>query len=366
MLNNLTSSETVIVNRLSNGSGKKRYRDFYLSLKESNDIDFTELDDAINSLINKGLVCVTESGRGPHKKRGFIWLDPGVRDEILVRKRPDHIVCWLDSLTRLFPECTPERILPLVSKLPALCETEIVALVKCLKNYVEHHDEAQKLTDRIASARYFLGSAKVLERLKPLACALVDTKSDKSPSTMCVLVNSPATPTSFTLVENKDSWLLASRLCPESAWCCCNGFSLSSITHENLDDILMYTQAGTITPSLRDLFRHRNLFFWGDLDPAGMQIFRALRTNFPGIRLSPLYKPAIERLKSDDISYSHGFHALSDKANQKIDITVEDPLAQRIVDICKLKGRGVDQEALGNDEIVKYGSMLQPLDCLIE
>ena len=77
--------------------------------------------------------------------------------------------------------------------------------------------------------------------------------------------------------------------------------------------------------------------FWGDLDPEGLRIFQRLRHSVPGIQLSALYAPMIERLEAEG---GHPLHVLTGKAGQR--------QAGNWI-------RGLDQEALDDTCVAELG-----------
>jgi len=55
---------------------------------------------------------------------------------------------------------------------------------------------------------------------------------------------------------------------------------------------------GDYPPSLETIFGLKQMFWWGDLDLAGIDIYQRLKSKFPTLQLSAAYRPMITLLKT--------------------------------------------------------------------
>ena len=142
------------------------------------------------------------------------------------------------------------------------------------------------------------------------------------------------------------------------------GFGISYIGQERLhatqtkvdDAPIILVRQGT-APTFRDLFAAEKLMFWGDLDVAGLAIYRALASSLPTLQLSGIYHAMTNMLT--DPKTSHPYCSLFDKAGQAAltrslsDSAASSP-AHQLFRQCI--SRAVDQEAVSEDEIIKFGT----------
>lgn len=181
----------------------------------------------------------------------------------------------------------------------------------------------------LVSARYLLGSSKMLLRLGSRALkefgidlarftdhpAYVMTAGASDPSAV-VLVENPA---AFELAVNTS----AGRSC---AFVATFGFGLSKVSdyfghqlacivEHGFTQTVTLVREGSSTPPVRDLLAHPRITFWGDLDIAGMQIYERLARRLPALSLSALYEPMIAAIAILDMR--HPYVTVVGKAGQQ-------------------------------------------------
>ena len=161
------------------------------------------------------------------------------------------------------------------------------------------------------SAQYLLGSSKLLKSLPSRNLHDFGIPVDQllGPPRY-VLVAGAIKPESTILVENPHSFEAAvladreSRFC----WIATYGYGLSKSDESYGEQIIdvVSKSSSVITLSRRAHyveFRHAietsgdHLFFWGDLDLSGLDIYGRLKKLLPSLKLSGLYKPMIEELQ---------------------------------------------------------------------
>jgi len=208
------------------------------------------------------------------------------------------------------------------------------------------------------SAKYLMGSSKLLSTLgDKLLTAVGFDVSRFSKGPRYIAVAGPRNPKAVILVENPHAFETAAMAGTDCAFACSYGFGLAidrdarhgELLVENLtnrcDQIIRLVRAGD-PPDIPELLGHPNLFFWGDLDPAGFMIYSQLKASFPQIRLSALYEPMLEILKNGG---GHPYCKCVGKEGQSGHVRrVNIPC----VDL--LERHGVDQEALCRVDIEKF------------
>lgn len=208
----------------------------------------------------------------------------------------------------------------------------------------------------VASAAGPLASSKLLQGLPAPALQALGINIGALPwLPNYIMLAGPPESEAVVLVENPAAFeraVAATRDLPV-AWVAAFGFALSSPEAggqrladgmENLRNVAPVVRAGT-PPPLDNLIRHRNLFHWGDLDKAGLQIFHRIRSQVPHIRLSALMQPMIDLLSQGG---GHPYSVLSGKPVQQVWASC-DPVIDHLLAICA--DGAVDQEFLEPDDI---------------
>jgi hypothetical protein len=247
---------------------------------------------------------------------------------------------------------------PCAPALEGLTPSEMTRLASgllALRKRQARHDGERRYR---VSARYLLGSSKALDHLPSSALFAFGIDMDRFPKAPAYLmVAGPKSPRQVILVENPQAFEegVGSRL-EDTAWIATQGYGLSRsgeafgnqlVRLVEDGDLLPLVRAGT-PPPLEELFVHKRLFFWGDLDPAGMDIFRRLRRVLPHIRLSGLYRPMPKILEDKG---GHPLTALTGKGGQK-PLDAMEWIPEELLQVCV--DHGVDQESITRSEILKY------------
>lgn len=225
-----------------------------------------------------------------------------------------------------------------------------------------HEDLPPGTTVYKASARHVLGSSKVLgyfggTLLKSIGIDL--THLSKGPRYLAVA--GPPEPEAVILVENPHSFEMAVGARTGCAWACTYGFGLSLDKDErqmlvenlttHLSSLEILVRDGK-PPSIIELLRNERLFFWGDLDLAGMMIYSQLKSSFPQIRLSGIYTPMLRKMTENG---GHPYVRCTGKEGQRKTFKIIDSLVETILSHCL--ECGLDQEAVSIDEIEKYACL---------
>ncbi|WP_355659882.1 Wadjet anti-phage system protein JetD domain-containing protein [Halomonas salifodinae] len=191
-----------------------------------------------------------------------------------------------------------------------------MALVAGLRSLAAALPAAYDLGAYRASACYLLGSSKLLTSLpQELLIAFGIQVSAFRPSATWVLASGPRSPRGLLLIENPQSFSQARELGidDELALICSFGYGLS--LGEALSRPERIQLVGPRLPggSLKDLLTLPNMTYWGDLDPEGLRIYRALKQHLPRLALSALYEPMIAALQMDQ---GHPLDTLTGKSGQ--------------------------------------------------
>lgn len=234
------------------------------------------------------------------------------------------------------------------------------------------------LTKYLVSAKNLLGSSKLLDVIpKDLLDAFgIDIEAFR-PSPKYIAVAGPSDPKAVVLVENPNSFEAAvlAGASEQIAWLCSYGFGLANeksdqdglLLESNLTTYkrhaVVLVRGGEPPRKIEELLAHPRLYFWGDLDLSGIQIFDRLKRklqeneNAYDLQLSALYQPMLEALQD---GRNHPYVPLI-KGNQT-ECELHDEMAQRVNSLCR--ERAVDQEIV-HDGFEELG--MQPLsEAMIE
>ncbi|GGX92890.1 hypothetical protein GCM10007160_20530 [Litchfieldella qijiaojingensis] len=217
-------------------------------------------------------------------------------------------------------------------------------LAEGLRELAEALPEAYALSAFEASARYLLGSSKLLLNLpRELVRAFgIETSAFRRPLSW-VLAAMPDEPQGLLLIENPQSFDQACRvgLDQRLAIVCSFGYGLSLSEALRAPKRVRLVCEGLVSRTLDELLELPNPTFWGDLDPEGLRIYLCLREAIPRLRLSALYAPMIEYY---DGHGGHPLHGLTGKANQR-------PAGTSSTGIW---ARGLDQEILSDADLLAH------------
>jgi len=246
-----------------------------------------------------------------------------------------------------------ETLIPAARAVKDMPSEEMLTLIEGLKKL--RADLPNLAGERLfdVSSRYLLGSSKLFKVLpnKVLTEFGIDLDLMSGPPRY-VKVAGATNPKATILVENPHAFESAV-LADENnnfCWISAEGYGLSKQGEEFGDQLtnLVVNRKGVITLSRRkefvdfhtalDLGRD-HLYFWGDLDLAGLDIYGRLKTVLPTIQLSPLYKPMAKILKNG------GGHSYAGVQKEK-QVLGEFPFAE-IAPLASLCGtKGLDQETI--------------------
>jgi hypothetical protein len=210
------------------------------------------------------------------------------------------------------------------------------------------------------SAKYLMGSSKLLSVMgdKLLTAIGLDT-SRFSKGPRYIAVAGPRSPRAVILVENPHAFETAAMAGTDCAFACSYGFGLTidrdarhgELLVENLtnrcDQIIRLVRAGD-PPEIHELLGHPNLFFWGDLDPAGFMIYSQLKASFPQIRLSALYEPMVDALRS---GIGHVYCKSVGKEGQQFQAAKFEEVGALLREC---SGYGIDQEFISLNVVKKF------------
>lgn len=244
---------------------------------------------------------------------------------------------------------------------------DMCALVAGLKKLKQDQATLNGLSAYLVSAKHFLGSSKLLGMI-PNKCltAFGIAPSQFQSHPPYVVTGGCAQPETVVLVENPAAFELAmtTAAAQRCAFIVTYGFGLSKTDNEygnqlarlvtsGFSGAITLMREGSSCPPVRELFNHPNITFWGDLDPAGIQIYLRLKQQLTHLELSALYRPMIAML--DIPACSHPYVTGTGKYGQ-VDMQVkcpeDDEVTSRLLKRCST--RGVDQECVSSDDILKF------------
>lgn len=219
----------------------------------------------------------------------------------------------------------------------------------------------------IVSARYLIGSSKLLDTFPATALKAFGIQIDRFPShPLYVVVAGCAQPETVILVENPAAFemAVATRAAERCAFIATFGFGLSKseedygnqlaeMVKDRFSGAITLMREGSSCPPAKELLNHENITFWGDLDVAGIEIFKRMKRSIPNLRLSALYKPMLDVI--DRPAGSHPYVSATGKQGQKSrypSVRCEDSLIEEILSKCS--ERGVDQECVLPEQVEQF------------
>lgn len=282
-----------------------------------------------------------------------------------VEHTPPHVQRWsaVIEAAGLDPN-DAEALIPLGDSISDFPEIEMAHL---LRGLLELRLDQEKLAGQpayLTSAEYLLGSSKILTSLPKRALKAFGISVDQFQAhPLYVVVAGPRDPAVVVLVENPAAFemAVATEAVKHCAFVATFGFGLSkaqedygnqlvSMVDDRFNTSITLTREGSTCPPAKDLLRHPNITFWGDLDPAGIEIYLRLKRSIPGLELSALYQPMIEALQNTGSCHPYS-KAVGKEGQQGRCVQCPDTEtgARHLLELCR--ERGVDQEAVGQAEV---------------
>lgn len=251
---------------------------------------------------------------------------------------------------------------PCYKKLHGLLDEDLRLIARGLIRLKKEQSLHKNQPIFLVSAKYFLASSKLLEELprRSLMAFGIDI-SQFSQHPPYVMVAGCKNPKTVVLVENPTSFELAitTKAVESCAFIATFGFGLShsnsehggqlaAIVESGFAKAVTLTREGSDSLSAQILLSHQNITFWGDLDPAGLQIYLRLKNKIPNLKLSALYKPMLESLKLNNCS--HPYVDITKKFGQTdMKVSCNDSEINVLLDL--VKSRGIDQEFISPELI---------------
>jgi hypothetical protein len=266
---------------------------------------------------------------------------------------PPAIQTWREAVeTEAAKGAFPGNIDPLLKRriaIPGMSDAEVVEAFARIGSIEE------PLTLRQLSARHFRGDSKRLDEREPLLLALFPDLP-LQPRPLLINVYLPAICNGVLFIENQDSYTLACEGRPQAATnlalVYAAGFRGTAERLRQREGVRLH-YAGKGQSHWQEPFENwwfdqapppGPLYFWGDLDFAGMAILAGLRQRFSEITAwQPGYRPLLEQL------HTQGGHALeaADKQGQTDPGTTGCAFADRELLPAIREYGGIDQELLG-------------------
>lgn len=236
-----------------------------------------------------------------------------------------------------------------------------------LQGLLRLRDNMEKEAGRhrfVVSARYLVGSSKLLDSMPSVALKAFGIQVDRFPGhPLYVVAAGCANPEAVVLVENPAAFemAVATGAAQRCAFIATFGFGLSKgeedygrqlagLVEERFAGAITLVREGSSCPTAKELLNHPNVTFWGDLDVAGVEIFQRLRRVIPNLHLSALYKPMLEAI--DGPGSAHPYVLTVGKQGQHgryESVLGEDSITEEILTRCSI--RGVDQESVLPEQI---------------
>lgn len=243
---------------------------------------------------------------------------------------PSWTEAWKESLMACKPLSDSDRDV-LFGCGSSLADMNASEYPKVLDGLIRLRDDQASLAGSpafLVSARYLLGSSKLLSKLGARAIKAFGIDLSRFPDhPPYVITAGAADPLAVVLVENPAAFELAAitSAVEHCAFIATFGFGLSmtsedygnqlaGMVEDGFINSVTLVREGSKTPTARELLTHPDITFWGDLDIAGMQIFERIAKWLPQVRLSALYSPMIEAVTA--LEQRHPYVAAVGKSGQ--------------------------------------------------
>lgn len=326
-------------------------------IAEKAGIDPLEAKITLGKLARKGVI-IGVSEKGEAFGRVSLTIEAPKREE------PVSLIRWREALRAIkMDESEAAMLATCHDRLDGFSDTDMRDLASGLKG-LKSAQETERNTPRfVVSAKYLLGSSKMLGSLPAPALKAFGIDIDAFPDAITqVVIAGPENPEAVLLIENPHSFeeAIAAGCAERIALVVTYGYGLSrsgeaygnSLTEAvaQADRLVPLIRKGN-PPSTKTLLWHPKILFWGDLDREGLRIYASLRKGLPALRASALYLPMLEAMER---GISHPYAKATAKEKQGTTERVPED-ATLLASLCS--DRGIDQEAVSREEIARLASM---------
>lgn len=272
---------------------------------------------------------------------------------------PQHLVLWRQTLASCTISEPDKNSLDCLGN--ALLGMDSQTMQSLLKGLLRLREDQALLAGQLAfnvSAAYLLGSSKLMGALdaRGLKEFGIDTGAFLARPPYLV-VSAPEGSSTVILVENPIAFekAILSEAGKRCTFICTFGFGLSNSSNEYGNQLAGTIESGNAIllhrgnapiDSLEGILANPNVFFWGDLDIAGIQIYERLLKKIPHMQLSGLYGPMVSALREE--GRSHPYVSAVGKQGQTIS-AVSSTVSKALVRFCEK--HGVDQEIVTSSQI---------------
>ena len=257
-------------------------------------------------------------------------------------------------------ETDRETLFECGASLADMNETELPKILEGLARLREDQSQLAGTPQFLVSAQYLCGSSKMLSKLGSRAIKNFGIDLAKFPDhPLYVVTAGSMNPQAVVLVENPAAFELATKTAAveSCAFIATFGFGLSKVSEDygnqlasmvetGLSGAITLMREGSSAPPARELLKHENIAFWGDLDIAGIQIYERIAKHIPSLQLSALYLPMIDAIKAGD--NRHPYVAAVGKSGQTMFATARED-SKAMLRYCS--EWAVDQELVTESQI---------------
>lgn len=251
----------------------------------------------------------------------------------------------------------------------------ITQMSDVIDSLIKLRDDQEKVAGQLSfniSASYFLGSSKLLSSMDSRALRSFGIKLEQFPSRPPYIIvgGNTLSPNAILLIENPVAFEKAvqSEASNKNAFICTFGFGLSNANNEFGNQLagiiengtgIVLNHRGSNLDSLREIFQHPEIHFWGDLDIAGLQIYERIANQIPQLQLSAMYIPMLEALS--DPKRRHSYVMAVGKSGQKPFRSSREE-TKLLLEYCK--NFAVDQELVTLGDIERFCGETLKLDAI--
>ncbi|WP_096084476.1 Wadjet anti-phage system protein JetD domain-containing protein [Agaribacterium haliotis] len=315
-----------------------------------------EVINGLRELRDTGEVCCKDWHRG----------EPIGRVELLIQQvRSPCEEVWIGVMHDMGVDPADQEVLIALSdKVEGLAVDDMKRLLSGLLTLRKDLPQLNGQSRYLVSAKYLLGSSKLLDALpSPLLRKFGINLDPLIGPPSYIITAGPSSPACVVLVENPQAMeaALQTQIGSKIAWIATFGYGLSRSGNEYGGQLASLIEGGNrltalvrqgTPPPIEHLLQHSEIYFWGDFDREGFQIYWRLRSKISQLRLSGLYHPMRAMIESTD--NHHAYNDLVSKPNQNT-WQCSDMNVQKLLDLCE--SRAVDQESVSFADIEKYAAL---------
>lgn len=325
------------------------------------DLDFEDIDVAFGALRENGEIVA----------KGWNTSPPGnpLRGRVALNLAPlpqsDHVRNWQEEVEASDFDSNAKIVLRkkhVANRFIGLARKDMEVILRGLRDLAS--TPKGDVTEYIASAKHLVSSSKLLGAFGKAERSAVGLSEELfQPQPRYLAMAGPEYPIGTLLIENPQSFEQAvlAGVSQKMVLISAYGYGLASTAKKDIESFWGESmESDTVPlvpliregnpPSLQKAFDLKKLFWWGDLDMAGLDIFQRLKKQLPALKLSALYSPMAKILRNGG-GHPYAKCVGKEKQPERYASTKWEKDVLELLGLCMNKA--VDQEVLPRDLIAE-------------